>query len=266
MNQRNEIGGVALHFGRYVVVTLFAVVGVAYGADVPNVNGASAILADASNGKKKREGFFGAVSIGYLASTGNTDSASLNAKTSFAYVAKPWRHALMLRAVKGSTDGVATSEEYEAAEQSDYLFSKNSYVYGALNYSVNRFSGFDRRTTEVVGYGRRLLDSEAHTLDVQIGVGARQTRFTDGTDQGEPIVQLAGAYLWDFSDNASFSQQIKVEDGDKNTFSESITGVTANFTGDLALSVSYTVKHNSSVPIGSERTDTATAVSVIYGF
>lgn len=235
-------------------------------AEVPDVNGASAILADASNGKKKREGFFGAVSIGYLASTGNTDSASLNAKTLFAYVAKPWRHALMLRAVKGSTDGVATSEEYEAAEQSDYLFSKNNYVYGALNYSANRFSGFDRRTTEVVGYGRRFLDSEAHTLDVQIGVGARQTRFTDGTDRDEPIVQLAGAYLWDFSDNASFTQQIKIEDGDESTFSESVTGVTANLTGDLALSVSYTVKHNSSVLIGSEKTDTATAVSVIYGF
>jgi putative salt-induced outer membrane protein len=235
-------------------------------AEIPSLDGASAIASDASNGKKKREGFFGAVSIGYLASTGNTDSASLNAKTSFAYIAKPWRHALMLRAVKASTDGVATSEEYEAAEQSDYLFSKNNYVYGALNYSANRFSGFDRRMTEVVGYGRRFLDSEPHTLDVQIGVGARQTRFTDGTDQDEPIVQLAGVYLWDFSDNASFTQQIKIEDGDKNTFSESITGVTANLTGDLALSISYTVKRNSNVLIGSEKTDTETAVSVIYGF
>jgi len=42
--------------------------------------------------------------------------------------------------------------------------------------------------------------------------------------------------------------------------------VTANFTGDLALSVSYTVKRNSRVLIGSEKTDTETAVSVIYGF
>lgn len=246
------------------VVICFAIA--TYAAEVPNLNGATAIVTDASKSKKKREGFFGAVSIGYLASGGNTDSASLNAKTSFAYVANPWRHALMLRAVKGSTDGMTTAEEYEAAEQSDYLFGKNNYFFGALNYNANRFAGFDRRTTEVVGYGRRLLDSDAHMLDLQIGAGARQTRFTDGTNQDEPIVQLAGAYLWDFSDNASFTQQIKVEDGDENTFSESITAVTANLTGDLALSVSYTVKHNSSVPIGSEKTDTATAVSVIYGF
>jgi len=256
-----------LNVSRLVASVAFLLIpSIALSAEVPNVNGASAILADAAQGKKKREGFLGAVSIGYLANSGNTDSASLNAKTSLAYIAKPWRHALLLRAVKGSTDGMTTSEEYEAAEQSDYLFGKNNYVFGALNYSANRFSGFDRRTTEVIGYGRRLLDGDVHTLDLQVGAGARQTRFTDGTREDEPIVQLAGAYLWAFSDNASFTQQLKVEDGDKNTFSESITAVTANLSGDLALSVSYTVKHNSRAPIGSEKTDTATAVSVIYGF
>lgn len=231
-----------------------------------NLNGTSTLLADAANGKKKQEGFFGALSIGYLANTGNTDSASLNAKTSFGYLAKPWRHALTLRAVKGSTDGVTTAEEYEAAEQSDYTFSENNYVFGALNYSTNRFAGYERRATEVIGYGRRLLDTEAHTLDLQIGAGGRQTRLTDGTEQNEPIVQFAGGYMWNFSDNANFSQQVKVEDGDQNTFSESITAVTANLTGDLALSISYTVKHNSDVPVGTQKTDTATAVSVIYGF
>lgn len=249
-----------------VAALLFPLSSPARDSDSPSVDGASAILADAAHGKKKRQGLFGSVSIGYLANTGNTDSASLNAKTSFGYVADPWRHALMLRAVKGSTAGVTTAEEYEAAEQTDYTFSKNNYVYGALNYSTNRFAGFDRRSTEIVGYGRRLLDTDVHTLDLQIGAGARQARLTDGTSQNEAIVQLAGAYVWDFSDHANFSQQIKVEDGADNTFSESVTAVTANLSGDLALSVSYTVKHNSDVPIGTQKTDTATAVSVIYGF
>jgi putative salt-induced outer membrane protein len=249
-----------------LIGALFPLACIAEEASVPAVNGGSSILADAAHGKKRRQGFFGTVSIGYLANTGNTDTANLSAKTSFGYIAKPWRHALLLRAVKGSTDGVTTAEEYEAAEQSDYTFSENNYVYGALNYSTNRFTGYDRRTTEVVGYGRRLLDSDTHTLDVQIGAGARQTRVTDGTRQHEPIVQLAGGYLWDFSDNANFSQHIKVEDGPDNIYSESVTAVTANLSGDLALSVSYTVKHNSVVLVGNEKTDTATAVSVIYGF
>lgn len=235
-------------------------------SDWISVNKASTILSDAANGKKKREGFFGAVSLGYLANSGNTDSASLNAKTSLGYVALPWRHALMLRALKGSTNDVTTAEEYEAAEQSDYVFGDNHYVYGALNYSTNRFSGYDRRVSEVVGYGRRLLDSDRHTLDLQIGAGARQTRLSDGAREDEGIVQLAGGYAWKFSDNARFTQQARVEDGSSNTYSESITAVTANLTGDLALSVSYTVKHNSDVPVGRVKTETATAVSIIYGF
>lgn len=230
------------------------------------VSNASTILVDAANGKKKREGFFGSVSLGYLANSGNTDSASLNAKTSLGYVRLPWRHALMLRALKGSTNDVTTAEEYEAAGQSDYVFGDNHYVYGGLNYSTNRFSGYDRRLSEVIGYGRRLLDSDRHTLDLQIGAGARQTRLSDGTREDEGITQLAGSYAWKFSDNARFTQQARVEDGSSNTYSESITAVTANLTGNLALSVSYTVKHNSDVPVGLVKTETATAVSIIYGF
>ena len=234
--------------------------------DLLTVNSASTVLAEAENGDAEPGGLFGSVSIGYLASTGNTDSANLNAKASFGYIARPWRHALVLRALKGSTDDETTSEEYELAEQTDYTFGDNNYLFGALNYSTNRFAGYDRRMTEVLGYGRRVLDSERHTLDLQLGAGARQTRQIDGTDQREGIVQLAGGYVWRFEENASFSQQLRIDRGSENTFSESITALTANLTGELALSLSYTVKHNSEVPAGSVQTDTATTVSVIYGF
>lgn len=235
-------------------------------SDWMDANGASTILADAANGKKKKEGFFGSVSLGYLASTGNTDNASLNTKTALAYLAAPWRHALMLRALKGSTDDVTTAEEYEAIEQSDYVFGDNHYVFGALSYSTNEFSGYDRRVSQVGGYGRRLLDSDTHTLDLQAGAGARQTRLSDGARQSEGIVQVAGGYVWKLSENAKFSQQARAEFGSDNRYSESITTVTANLRGDLALSVSYTLKHNSEVPPERVKTDTATAVSLIYGF
>lgn len=234
--------------------------------DLLTVNSASTVLAEAENGDEKRQGLFGSVSLGYLANTGNTESASLNAKTSFGYIADVWRHALVLTAVKASTGDVTTSEEYEVAEQTDYTFGDNHYLFGALNYSTNRFAGFDRRTSEILGYGRRVLDTERHTLDLQLGAGARQTRFTDGTSRHEGIVQLAGGYVWRFGENASFSQQLRVESGSDNTFSESVTALTANLTGRLALSVSYTVKRNTRVPAERVKTDTATAISLIYGF
>lgn len=235
-------------------------------SELLTVNSASTVLAEAENGDEEARGLFGSISLGYLANTGNTDSASLNAKASFGYITRPWRHALVLRALKGSTDDETTSEEYEVAEQTDYTFSDGNYLFGALNYSTNRFAGYDRRTTEVLGYGRRVLDTRRHTLDLQLGAGGRQTRLNDGTYQREAIVQLAGGYVWKFEEKASFSQQLRIDHGSENTFSESITALTATLTGELALSVSYTVKHNSDVPGGSEKTDTATAVSLIYGF
>ena len=249
-----------------VCMAFAPIAAIAQGSGWMSVNNASTILSEAANGKKKREGFFGSVSLGYLANTGNTDSASLNAKTSLGYVTLPWRHALMLRALKGSTNDQTTAEEYEATEQTDYVFGDNHYLFGALNYSTNEFSGYDRRTSEVVGYGRRVIDSDRHTLDLQIGAGARQTKLSDGTGEDEGIVQLAGGYQWNFSKNARLTQQVRIEDGSSNTYSEGITSITANLTGDLALSVSYTVRRNSDVPPGRVNTDTSTLVSVIYGF
>jgi len=257
-----------LSFPKMVVasVALLPVMTVQAATEWMSVNPNSTLLADAANGNKKRDGFFGTVSTGYLANTGNTDSASLNAKTSLAYIAAPWRHAAMLRAVKGSTNQTTTAEEYEAAEQTDYVYGDNNYVFGALNYARNRFSGYDRRVSEVIGYGRRLLDTDRHTLDLQAGAGARQTQLTDATGQNEKIVQVAAGYIFKLSDNAKFSQQLRAEKGPDNTYSESVTAVTSNLMGDLALSLSYTVKHNSDVPIDVEKTDTTTAVSLIYGF
>lgn len=231
-----------------------------------SINGASTILSEAANGKAPEEGFFGSVSLGYLANTGNTDSASLNAKTSLGYVSLPWRHALMLRALTGSTNDQTTAREYEVAAQTDYIFGDRHYIFGAVNYNTNRFAGYDNRFSEVVGYGRRVIATPRHTLDLQLGLGGRQTEFVDGTREDEGIVQFTGAYTWEFSKHANFSQRLRIEDGSTNTFTESTTALTANLTGDLALSLSFTARRNSNVPAGAVSTDTATLVSIIYGF
>ncbi|HEY8554105.1 MAG TPA: DUF481 domain-containing protein [Burkholderiales bacterium] len=249
-----------------LLATLLPNVPVHAQADWLSISGASPILSEAASVSKKQEGFFGALVLGYQGTTGNTDTSSLNAKLSFGYVAPPWRHALMLRAVRGSTDDVTTVQEREAALQSDYVFGDGHYVFGALNYTENRFSGYDWRTTGVVGYGRRLLNTDRHTLDVQAGAGTRRTRLSDGGRQHEEIVQLAGGYVWAFSEAGRFTQRVRVDYGSDNTFTELNTAVESSLPYDLALSISYTLQHNSNVPAGRVKTNTATLVSVIYGF
>ncbi|HET9680011.1 MAG TPA: DUF481 domain-containing protein, partial [Gammaproteobacteria bacterium] len=80
------------------------------------------------------------------------------------------------------------------------------------------------------------------------------------------IIRLSGNYQWSITDNSSFTQTLAVETGDANTYSESVSSLTASLMGDLALRLSYTMRSNSDVPLGAEETDTYTAVSVLYTF
>ncbi len=57
-----------------------------------------------------------------------------------------------------------------------------------------------------------------------------------------------------------------VEVGDKNHYTESTSAIKAKIRGSLALVASYVIKNNSDVPVGIEKTDRYTAISLEYGF
>lgn len=73
-------------------------------------------------------------------------------------------------------------------------------------------------------------------------------------------------YEWKLSDTATFTQDLLVESGAENTYLESKTALSASLVGNLALVVSYTIKSNSDVPLGTEKTDTFTALALEYAF
>ncbi|HET7922537.1 MAG TPA: DUF481 domain-containing protein [Gammaproteobacteria bacterium] len=222
--------------------------------------------ADAATKTAVKEGWQGSVSLGYLHTTGNSNTTSLNGKALAGYKKENWRDSLSLTALNASQDDTRTAESYQANGQSNYSLTENNYLFGMLDYLNDRFSGYDRRTTEVAGYGRRLVNTDAQQLDLELGAGARQTRYTDDTSKSGFIERLALNYLWQFSENSNFSENLSVEHGTDNTFTQSVTALTANLAGNFALSVSYTVKHNSTVLPGFKNTDTITAVSLVYSF
>jgi putative salt-induced outer membrane protein len=73
-------------------------------------------------------------------------------------------------------------------------------------------------------------------------------------------------YKWQFSETAEFRQDLSVESGSLNTYLESVTALSAKLVSDLALVASYTIKHNTTVPPLTEKTDTYTALALEYSF
>jgi putative salt-induced outer membrane protein len=210
--------------------------------------------------------WFGNVKFGYLATSGNTDNSNLNTSFQVGYETGKWVHTFDAFAINATEDNTTTAESYELGWKSERSLSEKDFLFGRLNWRNDRFSGYAEQFSQSVGYGRRLIDAAPHTLNAEIGAGARQSERTDGLKENDLIVRGGLDYKWQFSETAAFTQDFVVEAGEDNTYFESITAVTARLVGDLALVASYTIKNNSVVPAGTENTDTYTAVSLEYTF
>jgi putative salt-induced outer membrane protein len=209
----------------------------------------------------------GEVAAGFLATSGNSETRSLNGKLALDYTAESWKNGFMATALGSSDSDGTTAERYTLADKLDYNFSERQYVFGALEWEKDLFGGIRERTSETVGYGYRVLTGPVHSLDLELGAGARQTKENGtGIREDDLIGRAAGKYVWTISETSHFSQTLKVESGESNTFTESVSELKLNIIGNVAAALSYTVRNNSEVPADTDKTDSFTAVNLVYGF
>lgn len=208
----------------------------------------------------------GSGEAGYVATSGNTETSNLTLKLGLTNEREKWRHNLALEGLKSEDDGDTTAERYLAAWQSDYKISEHDYLFGRLSYEDDKFSGYNYRITESIGYGRRVLDRNNMTLDLEAGPGLRQSELDNGDKENEAILRLAARYAWDITDHAKFTEELSSDIGEDATITKSVTALQADIVGNLAMKASFTIKNTSDVPAGIEKTDTETALTLVYGF
>lgn len=226
----------------------------------------SVMVAGTVSAEEQQGPWSGKAGLGYLATSGNSENSSLNAVFRLSYDLESWHHQFNAQAIGSVTNEVTTAERYQAGFKSKYDFTEHDYVFGLVSWEKDRFSGYREQTSEAVGYGRRLLNTETQVLNVEIGVGAKQADLSDGTRETGFISRGGADYLWKFSETAEFAQLLTIENSSDNTYIESVTALNARLLESLTLGISYTIKNNSDVPVGREKTDTFTAVNLEYSF
>ncbi|MFK8051595.1 MAG: YdiY family protein [Woeseiaceae bacterium] len=212
------------------------------------------------------DGFSGKASLGYLATSGNSESSSVNAATELVYGHDRWTHTFDASALGADNEGQSIAEAYTAGGKSEWAINDRSYLFGLARWNKDKFSGYDQQASQTVGYGRVLLDNETSVWNVEIGAGARQSDLRDGTSENETVLRAATDYKYVISENSEFNAAFAVESGEENTAAQSLLSIKARLMGDLALVASYQVRYNSEVPVGSEKTDRFTAISLEYAF
>jgi putative salt-induced outer membrane protein len=215
---------------------------------------------------EEESGWSGKAALGYLATSGNTKNSTLNSNFTVGFATGDWAHTLEALAISASENDVSTAEAYDLGWKSERSLSETSFLFGRLQWRKDKFGAYDTQFSQTVGYGHRLIDTDVHKLNLEAGVGARQSELQLGGNENETIFTAGGYYNWIFSESADFTQNLSTEIGSSNTYIESYTALTAKLVGNLALVASYTVKHNTDVPPSIKKTDTYTALSLEYTF
>lgn len=214
----------------------------------------------------------GNAEFGFNSTSGNTQTMSANLKLDLNRTVGSWRHNLFSEVYYSENDSVKSAERYLAGYKPSYFFSEKNYVFGMLRYDRDRFALISSRWNEIVGYGRQILNNDVHTLDSEIGVGARQTNYvpdpsTADASEHDTILFLGLKYLAKISETTQFIENARVESSNDNTFVESDTGLQMQVMGNLSAKVSYTVRYNSDITgARGDNTDTLTGVSLLYAF
>lgn len=204
--------------------------------------------------------------LGFVSTSGNTNTDTLNAKAMASTDREVWRHKIEVTALNASDEDVTIAEKYTATGQSDYKLGDPNYLFANISYENDKFSGYQYRVTESVGYGRRVIKETDLTLDLEIGPGARQSKLDSGKTESEALLRGAAKLDWTVSKTSKFAEVLTVDAGEDVTVTKSVTSLSSQVNGSLSMKLTYTYKRTSDVPIGVDDTDTETAVTLVYNF
>jgi putative salt-induced outer membrane protein len=214
-------------------------------------------------------------SAGLVVTTGNSETTTANAKAQAIYASTDWRNTFDATVIKteqtSKVTGLeeVTAERYLATNKSDFNLNERNYLFLALEFEKDLAGPIRQRTSETVGYGRKILTGPDHLLEAELGAGMRQTESQIiiptapvAVKDEDVIGRGRAAYKWTFRRDSHFGETLKVESGDTNTFVESVTEMRLSLIRKLYAQASYTARQNTKVPAGTEHTDTITAFSI----
>ena len=213
-------------------------------------------------------GWSGEGEVGFVNTTGNTDSTALNVALGIVKTTERWRYRFAGTALMTSENGDKDNERYTAELQADRKLGEKGYLFGVYRYDADKFGSYDPSQSFTIGYGRELMKSEKHVLKGEIGGGYRkQKERLTGETQSDAIIRILLDDAWQIFSTTSWTNRLLIETGSSNTFTQWNTGLTVSMTDAFALKLGFELRNNSNIPPGdSEKTDTVTSVNLVYGF
>jgi putative salt-induced outer membrane protein len=209
--------------------------------------------------------------LGLVLAHGNTEQETINAKADMTSESERWTHVVGFSFLHSTSGDELTGDRYELHGQSDFKLSERSYALGSVRYENDEFSPYTYQAVASVGYGYKFYNSETVKLASEIGVGYRRAEDRlSRVIEGDTILRGGLNYEQKITSNTEIYDKFLVEAGETNTFLQNETGIKVAMNKTLALSVAYTIRHNtdvneSAVPL-PEKTDELLTANLVFAF
>ena len=226
---------------------------------------------EANTGASATATWSGNAELGFIQTSGNSDTQSFNGKFNLVRELDPTVMSLKLEALSSEEEGTSSKERYLSELKYDYSLGEFSYVTSILLYEDDRFNGYQYQSTLAIGYGYRAWHGEQGELDLEVGPGYRRNALEVSNENGskieeETIGRASLNLLIKISDNAEFTETLTVEGGDSKVVYKSDMGIQSTLIGQLAMKINYQIKHTSNVPEDKKKTDSLVGVTLVYSF
>lgn len=214
--------------------------------------------------------------LGFIFTTGNTDTTSVNGSLESHQELEDWSNDYSLSGLykketvendEGVEEDRTSAQRFDAQAQANYKLDNPDYrLFGFASYEDDRFSSYNYQSTLATGWNHKLWQDDTTSFEYSVGPGYAFNETQDGEQQNGLIVRASSGFQWLISDTAKFTQTISTEVGSENTKSAAETALTASINGSLSLKLSVSLDHNTHVEPGKEKLDTETAITLVYNF
>ncbi len=217
-----------------------------------------------------------AAELGAITTSGNTKGTSVTGKIDSKQELEHWSNEYVLSAYfkedeQTDNNGVKRSEKsaerYFVSGKGGYKLDQDNatlFVFGS--YTDDAFGAYTKYSLVSLGYGDRLYQDDNKTLDAEIGPGYFSGRTSDDRTENGLMLRSAATLNWAFSDTATFKQTLSVEVGSDNTRTAAESSISAKLNGKMQMKAAFLVQNDSDVPLGKKKTDTQTALTLVYAF
>ena len=213
--------------------------------------------------------------VGFLTSSGNTDTASAKIALDSEHELRAWSNRYRLETLyrESSANGrpreVSAQRFYSSGEFDFKLSNPDQRLFFFAEYDNNRFGSYDYQLAIAAGWAHRAVVRDKHNIRYSIGPGygvaVRKDGEQDRQNQGF-ILRASIEYQHQLNSGAQLRQFVSAEANEFATRSRSETSLSTQIMESLAMKLSFILDYNSGVDKLNKSVDTETSIALVYQF